>query len=234
MGASVPESNTPIALSTIGHEKRLTGRRHLIAKLFFAAWDKTENLFPHLFGFHAEIDFDGRGGSANPAEHLTVDVDAHGLKITQLPVRAEHLLAGKKPCLWKAPPDNSFQARCIAQDSHTQPCDSAPIDATESLVEHIFVITFPIWVLDYRVKVETQPIPEFWQRRAASRRSLREAVPCSSRSMTSCGFIDHYTTMRSLGSRTSSPSTQSLLVFNSRSALDCSAKKGTTSRAKPI
>ena len=88
----------------------------MITKLPFAIWSEAKDLLPNFSGLHAKIDLDCGCGPPNPTEHLTVHVDPQWLKITQLPIGAEYLLAAHKLRLRKPLPDDSFQAQRIAQD----------------------------------------------------------------------------------------------------------------------
>src|SRR5688572_12721996 len=90
----MPESKTPIALSWLNMNSLLCRRVHLNTEIFFTCRRKTEDLLPNLTRFHAKIDFYRRPSAANPAHHFAVHRDAQRLKVAQLAVRAENLLAG--------------------------------------------------------------------------------------------------------------------------------------------
>src|SRR5215471_18786419 len=66
---------------------------HSVAELFFTCGSKAKHLLPYFLRFHAKVNLDRRCRLANPLDHLAIHPDALWLKIAQLTVWAEHLLA---------------------------------------------------------------------------------------------------------------------------------------------
>src|SRR5581483_4370770 len=129
----MPESKTPMGLSRFA----ICGsgeRRHLIAQLFFAGGGKTEDLAPDLGRFHAQVNLHRRRMAANPSHHVSIHRDAQRLKVAQLAVRAEHLLAAQKPALRIALAHPALEPGRLAQNPEAQPGKPAPVDGGENFL----------------------------------------------------------------------------------------------------
>src|SRR4030095_4947266 len=124
-------------------DSSLVRRRHLVAELFLTSGGEAKHLLPDFARFHAKINFCSRRMPANPANHLAVHLDTLWIKIPQLAVRAEQLLACQQCRLRKSRAPHAFESGGVAQHAQAQPCDPPPIYRRKSLLEHFLIIRLP-------------------------------------------------------------------------------------------